>query len=126
MDPAIQAVGGLRIDVVGVQDQAAESRLDMAARAAEPVVEIEVAESGIEVVAPQQADHPPAKPDAFGVAGRSVEDALGLGEFVDFLGFLGGVQTSGRRLLLGGFSRSFSTTAMITSSRYVSTRTIGT
>jgi hypothetical protein len=50
-----------------------------------------MAEGGIEVVAPQQADDPPAQPNAFGIAGRPIENALGFGEFVDFLGFFGGV-----------------------------------
>ena len=67
---AIQRIGDLRIDIVSVLDEAAETRLDVGARAAETVVEIKVAESGIEVVAPQQADHPPAKPNAFRIAGR--------------------------------------------------------
>ncbi len=68
---------------------------------AEPVVEIEMAEGGIEIVTPQQADHPAAEPDAFGIAGRSVEDALGFGEFVDFLRLFGGVLAR-RRVLVGG------------------------
>ena len=40
-------------------DQAAEGRLDVAGRAAEAVVEIEMPESGVEIVAPEQA-RPPA------------------------------------------------------------------
>ena len=71
-----------------------KARLDMAAGAAEPVVEVEVAEGGIEVVPPHQADHAAAEPDAFGVAGRAVDGLLGLGEFVGFalvvLGAVGG------------------------------------
>ena len=55
----------------------------MLARAAEPVVEIEMAERGVEVVAPQQADHPAAEPDAFRIAGRSADLARGFGEFVE-------------------------------------------
>ena len=42
-------------------------------RAAEAVVEIEMAEGGIEIVAPEQADHPPAEPDAFRIAGGPAE-----------------------------------------------------
>src|ERR1700691_1051635 len=49
---AIQRVGDLRIDVVSMLDQAAERRLDVGARATETVVEIKVAEGGVEVVAP--------------------------------------------------------------------------
>src|SRR5215472_14107784 len=40
VDPPVQGIGRLRIDAVAVQDQAAERRLNMAAGAAEPVVEI--------------------------------------------------------------------------------------
>ncbi len=62
---------------------AAERRLDVAAGAAEPVVEIEMAEGGVEIVPPHQADHAAAEPDAFGIAGRTVDGLGGLGEFVD-------------------------------------------
>src|ERR1700719_183671 len=49
--PPVEAVGGLRIDIVGVQQQAAEGCLDMAARAAEAVVKVEMGERGVEIVA---------------------------------------------------------------------------
>src|ERR1700675_5003089 len=62
MDAAVQAIGRLRIDGVGVQYQAPERRLDVSAGTAEPVVEIEMAEGGIEIVTPQQADDPAAEP----------------------------------------------------------------
>jgi len=75
----------------------------MAARAAKPVIEVKMAERGIEIVAPQEADNPAAEPDAFGIAGRSVQDVLGLGEFIDFLGLFGGVLAR-RGLLLGGLN----------------------
>jgi hypothetical protein len=72
--------------------QAAESRLDMAARAAEPVVEIEMPKSSVEVVARHQDHHPAAKPDAFRVAGRTVDSLRGLDEFVSLaLVVLGGI-----------------------------------
>ena len=64
----------------------------MAAGAAEPVVEIEVAEGGVEVVDPHQSHDATAEPDAFGVAGRAVDGLRGLGEFVGLaLVFLGGI-----------------------------------
>jgi len=84
LHPPVQAVRGLWIDRVGMQHQAAESRLNMAARAAEAVVQVEMPEGGIQIVPPQQADHPVAEPDAFGIAGRTVERVLRLGIFVDF------------------------------------------
>ena len=51
-----------------------------------------MAEGCVEVVAPEQADHPAAEPDAFRIAGRAGEDARRLGNLVDtLLPFLGGV-----------------------------------
>ena len=125
IDPTVEAVGGLRIDAAGVQNQAPERSLNVVAGAAETVIEVEVAKRGFEVVAPQQAHHSSAEPHAFWIAGRTADLLLGLGILIDLGRFLGGFLTVGRSLV-GGFSRSFSTTAMITSSRYVSTRTIGT
>ena len=91
MDPAVKGFRRLGVDIA-LPHQAAEGGLDMGARAAEAVVKVEVAEGGVEVVAPQQADHPAAEPDAFRIAGRAGQDTRGLGDFVDlFLGFLGGV-----------------------------------
>src|SRR5262245_43700497 len=84
MHPPVEGVGGLGIDVA-LPDDAAEGRLDVAGRAAEPVVQVEMAEGGIEIVAPEQADHPPAEPDAFRTAGRTAQELLRLGKFVDFL-----------------------------------------
>jgi len=102
MDPPGKAVRHLGIDLVEEPHQATERRLDMAARAAEPVVEVEMAEGGIEVVAPHQDHDPAAEPDAFGVAGRAVDRLLGLNEFVGLaLVVLGGIR--GRRI--GGFLR---------------------
>jgi len=66
LDPPIQAVGGLWSDAAGVQNEATERRLDMAGWTAEAVIEIEMAEGGLEVVAPEQAHHPTAEPDALG------------------------------------------------------------
>jgi len=94
MNPAVQGLLGLGVNVT-LADQAAESGLDMGARAAKSVIEVEVSEGGIKVVPPQQADHPAAKPDAFWVTGGAGEGARGLGDLVDlflavFDGFLGG------------------------------------
>src|SRR5580704_2149264 len=57
----------------------------MAAWAAKAVVKVEVAEGGIEVVAPEQADHAAAEPHAFGISGWAAQDPLGFGEFVRLL-----------------------------------------
>src|SRR5450631_462686 len=97
--PAIQAVLGLGVERA-LPHKTAESGLDMRVWAAEPVVKVEVAEGGIEVVPPHQADHPAAEPDAFRVAGRPDEQARRLSDLVDaLLAFLGGV--AGRFLLFG-------------------------
>ena len=89
----------LVVDLGAKPGQAAEGRLHMAARAAKPVVKVEVAESGIEIVAPHQADHPAAEPDAFGVAGRAIDGLGGLGKFVGLaLVVLGGSAALAARL----------------------------
>ena len=41
-----------------------------------------MAKGGVHVVAPKEPDHPPAEPDAFGIAGRAADLAGGFGEFV--------------------------------------------
>ena len=55
----------------------------MAGRTAETIIEIEMPERGIEIVAPEQAHHPPAEPKAFGVGGGASQELLGFREFVD-------------------------------------------
>ena len=97
----------LGVDLAAEAGQAAEGRLDMAAGAAEPVIEVEVPERGIEVVPPHQANHAAAEPDAFGVAGRAVDGLRGLDEFVGLalvvlvgVGRIGGRRLAG--LILGG------------------------
>ena len=90
MHPGIEAFRRFRVDIA-LADHAAERRLDMRAGAAEAVVKVEMAEGGVEVVPPQQADHPAAEPDAFRIAGRAGDQAGRLGELVDLaLGVLGG------------------------------------
>jgi len=56
----------------------------VATRATEPVVEIEMAKRGIEVVAVHQDHHPAPKPNAFGVAGRAVDGLRRLDKFIGF------------------------------------------
>lgn len=91
MDPAVQRFGDLVVDLAAEPDQTAERRLDVAAGAAETIVKIEVAEGGVEVVAPHQADHAAAKPDAFRIAGGAVDRLGRFDEFVRLaLAFLGG------------------------------------
>jgi hypothetical protein len=98
--PAVQAVLSFGIDVT-LAYHATESGLNMRARAAEPVVKVEMAEGGIEVVAPKQADHAATEPDAFRVAGRAGEHARRLGYLVDAL--LAVFDGIAGRLLFGRF-----------------------
>ena len=100
MNLVVQAPCHLVVDLSAKTGQAAEGRLDMAAGAAEPVIEIEVPERSIQVVPPHQANHPAAEPDAFGVSTWAVD---GLGRLDELVGLalvvlvnVGG--TGGRRL----------------------------
>src|SRR5262249_53945610 len=106
MDAVIEAPWHLVVDLAPEPGQAAEARLDMAARAAEAVIEVEMAEGSIEVVQPHQADHAAAEPDAFRIAGRAVNGLLGLDEFgrlaLVFLDRIGRLAVRGVLLVLGG------------------------
>ncbi len=103
MNAAVQSLGHLGIDGRAESHQAAERRLDVAARAAEAIIKVEMPESGIEVVAPHQPDHAPAEPDAFRIAGGTVDRLRRLDELVGLaLAFLGRICGGRlRRLVLG-------------------------
>ena len=93
MNPGVEALRRFRIDVA-LADHAAERRLDVWPRATEPVVEIEMAEGGVHVIAPEQPDHAPAEPDALRIAAGAADRATGFREFVDLpLGVLGGISS---------------------------------
>jgi len=100
-----QAVGHLWIDGAEEARQAAERGLDMTAGAPEPVVEVEMAKGGVEIIPIHQHHHPAAEPDAFGVAGRAVDGLRGFREFVGLvraiLGRVRGRGGAGRRRLAG-------------------------
>ena len=102
MHAAVEGIGDLGVNLAAKSSEAAERRLDMAAGATESIVEVEVAERGIEIVEPHQAHDAAAEPDAFGIAGRAVE---GLGGFDEFVGLalvvLGGIRL--RCIPGGGF-----------------------
>ena len=78
-----QALLHLVVDFRDEPGKAAERRLDVPARTAETVIKIDVAEGGIEVVAVHELNHTPAEPDAFRIAGRTVDGLSCLGELVD-------------------------------------------
>src|SRR5262245_51137066 len=99
MDAAGEGFRDLGVDLPAEPGQAAEGGLDVPARAAEAVVEVEMAEGGVEVVPPHQADYAPAKPNAFGVAGRAADGLRRLDELVGLaLIVLVDVGVGGRRL----------------------------
>ena len=99
MDAVLQAVRGLRIDRA-LFDHAAEGRLDMPAGTAEPVIQVEVPEGGVEIVAPKQMHDPPSEPHAFRISRRS-GDLLGhIGQIVATLRVLARLGFGVGRLLL--------------------------
>jgi hypothetical protein len=84
MDPAIQALGHFDIEWP-VPDDTAEGRLNVIGGTSEPVIEVEMAERRVEVIAPEQADDTPSKPYTLGVAGGP---AQGPGRFRQLINFL--------------------------------------
>jgi len=82
VDPGVQSLRRLRVDAA-LPNDTTECRLNVAARAAKPVVEIEMAEGRVHIVAPHQADHSPPKPDAFRIAGGPAELFCRFGELFD-------------------------------------------
>jgi hypothetical protein len=106
VNTVVQALLYFVVDLGTKSGQAAERRLDVPAGATEPVVKIEMAKGGIEVVAPHQPNDAPPKPNAFRVSGRTVDRLRRLNEFIGFaLAVLGGIgRTRGRLagLVLGG------------------------
>jgi hypothetical protein len=83
MYPVIQAPGYFVVDLEAKSGQTAESRLDMTAGTAEPVVQVKVTKSGIEIVTPHQSNDATAEPNAFGIASWAVD---GLGRFGELVG----------------------------------------
>jgi hypothetical protein len=99
-----------RLGIDGAEPhQASERRLDVATRAAKPVIKVEMAECGVEIVAPHQNHHAAAEPNAFRVSGRAVDGLRRLDEFVGLaLTVFGRIGRRGRacrgrlaRLILG-------------------------
>jgi hypothetical protein len=82
LDAVAQALGHLVVDLSAKTGQATKSGLHMSAGTAEPVVKIEVAKSGIEVIDPHQPNHAATKPDTFGVASRAIDGLGGLRKLV--------------------------------------------
>jgi hypothetical protein len=93
MNMVVQALCHLVVDLRAESRQAPKGRLDVSAGATEPVIEVEMPEGSIEIVAPHQADDAAAEPDAFRIAGGAVE---GLRRFNEFVGFVLAVRSVGR------------------------------
>ena len=92
MDAIVQALLHLVVDLRAKAGETPESRLDVTARAAETIVQIEVTKGGIEVIPPHQANHAPSEPNTFRVTSRTINGLGGLGEFIGLaLVVLGGV-----------------------------------
>src|ERR1043166_1454744 len=103
-DASADALGRLLVDLA-LAYHAAERLLEMVAGTAEPVVKLDLTQGRVEVVAPQQTDHPPPGPYAFRLSGNARQQPRRLGVFVDlFLFLLGrlGRRSSGRLLRLLG------------------------
>ena len=83
MDMVPEAVRDLIVDLRAKTGQAAEGGLDMPTRAAEAIIEVDMAERGVEIVHPDQLHDAPPEPDAFGIPGRAVD---GLGRFGKLVG----------------------------------------
>lgn len=95
MDPAGEGLSDLRINRCAEPHHAAECRLNVTAGAAEPLIEIQMTERGVEVVTPHQIDHAPAQPDAFRVSGGAVDGLRRFHELISLaLTFLGGIARS--------------------------------
>ena len=105
VDPAGVHAAAQRIGRLGIDrsepHQTAERRLDMAAGAAEAVIEVEMAERRIQVVPPHQDDHAAPEPDTFRVTRGTVDGMRGFDKLVGLaLAVLGGL--SGRIRRIGG------------------------
>jgi hypothetical protein len=72
----------LVVDLRAEPGQATKRRLYVSAGTAESVVEVEVTKRGVEIIAPHQADHTAAEPDAFRVPGGAVDRLRSFHEFV--------------------------------------------
>jgi hypothetical protein len=99
MDAIVQALLHLVVDLGAKPGQTTKGGLNVTARAAKTIVQVEVAKGGIEVIPPHQANHTPSEPDTFRVAGRAIDGLGGFGEFVGLaLVILGGVGWARGRL----------------------------
>jgi hypothetical protein len=83
MHPARQAVRSFWVECAKA-GEAAKGSLNVSARTAEPVIQIEMPERGVQIVAPHQSNDATAEPNAFRITGRSVDNLRRFRELVDF------------------------------------------
>src|SRR5215470_18508386 len=98
-----EAFGSLGISLgIRISDpyDATERRLDVARRAAEPVIQLHVPEGRIEIIAVKESDGAPAEPDALRLTGRTVQQ---LGRFGNLIHLLGVFRLARRLTLIAGF-----------------------
>src|SRR3954469_8484897 len=108
MNASTQAFRGFGIDGAKAHETP-ERRLNVSSRTAKTVVQIEMAERGVEIDAPHQDNDAAAEPDAFRIAGRAIDGLRGFDELVALaLAVFGGISRRGRicrsrltRLILG-------------------------
>src|SRR6185436_921523 len=81
-------------------DNATERSLDVARRAAEPVVQLHMPEGRIEIIAVKKSNGAPAQPDTLRLAGRTVQQ---FGCLSNLVHLLGAFRFGGRLTLIAGF-----------------------
>lgn len=83
MNPRFYLLRCLQIDFT-LTDDATEARLHVVPRAAETVVEVEMAERRVEIILPQQSNDASSQPDTFWIACRTAYESAGFRNFVHF------------------------------------------
>ena len=99
MDASGEAFGRLGIRISDPHD-ATERRLDLTWRAAEPVIQLHMPEGCIEIITVKESDGAPAKPNAFRLTGRTVQQ---LGRFGNLIHLLGVFRLARRLTLIAAF-----------------------
>lgn len=82
MDPTVERFSDLWINRGTEPGETTERSLDVTAGAAKTIIQVQMPESGIEVVQPHQADHTTAEPYALRVARRTIDGLRGFCELV--------------------------------------------
>jgi hypothetical protein len=83
VNAAVEGLRHLGVDLGAKTGQAAKGCLNVTTWASKTIVNIQMPERGVDIVAPHQSDHAATKPDAFRVTGRTVDR---LGRFHEFVG----------------------------------------